>query len=384
MHVLAIIFFGSVAAFWIFHTLRVAYGTLKLPWLKDFDPTLDGPVPRVSLIFAARDEEEKLPVALETLAKIDYPELEIIGVDDRSKDATGRIVDAFAVKHPRFRAIHVTELPDGWLGKPHALQKGYEAASGEWLLFTDADVRFQPDALRRAMAVARERKLDHLSLFGDVDMVGFWETVLITFFGMAFHLATNPSGVTNPKSSAYMGVGAFQMVKRAAYEASGGHRRLAMEVIDDMKLGKIVKGAGFRSGVGIAQGAVAVRWHAGAGNVIRGVTKNFFAGTGFSVARVIFSIAGLLLTNVAPFLGVAFGHGWVRVLAAVGLVMALALQCGVDVVLRASPLYCLTLPLGAILFGYMLLRSMVVTLRQGGIIWRGTFYPLAELRRGAV
>jgi 2-keto-4-pentenoate hydratase len=99
---------------------------------------------------------------------------------------------------------------------------------------------------------------------------------------------------------------------------------------------------------------------------------------------VIFSIAGLLLTNVAPFLGVAFGHGWVRVLAAVGLVMALALQCGVDVVLRASPLYCLTLPLGAILFGYMLLRSMVVTLRQGGIIWRGTFYPLAELRRGAV
>lgn len=157
-----------------------------------------------------------------------------------------------------------------------------------------------------------------------------------------------------------------------------------MEVIDDMKLGKIVKGAGFRSGVGIAQGAVAVRWHAGAGNVIRGVTKNFFAGTGFSVARVIFSIAGLLLTNVAPFLGVAFGHGWVRVLAAVGLVMALALQCGVDVVLRASPLYCLTLPLGAILFGYMLLRSMVVTLRQGGIIWRGTFYPLAELRRGAV
>jgi hypothetical protein len=384
MHVLAIIFFGSVAAFWIFHALRVPYGTLKLPWLKDFDPNLDGPVPRMSLIFAARDEEEKLPVALETLAKIDYPELEIIGVDDRSKDATGRIVDAFAVKHPRFRAIHVTELPDGWLGKPHALQKGYEAASGEWLLFTDADVRFQPDALRRAMAVARERKLDHLSLFGDVDMVGFWETVLITFFGMAFHLATNPSGVTNPKSSAYMGVGAFQMVKRAAYEASGGHRRLAMEVIDDMKLGKIVKGAGFRSGVGIAQGAVAVRWHAGAGNVIRGVTKNFFAGTGFSVARVIFSIAGLLLTNVAPFLGVAFGHGWVRVLAAVGLVMALALQCGVDVVLRASPLYCLTLPLGAILFGYMLLRSMVVTLRQGGIIWRGTFYPLAELRRGAV
>jgi hypothetical protein len=201
---------------------------------------------------------------------------------------------------------------------------------------------------------------------------------------MAFHLSTNPSGVTNSKSSAYMGVGAFQMLKRAAYEKSGGHRRLAMEVIDDMKLGKIVKEAGFRSGVGIAQEAVAVRWQAGAGNLIRGVTKNFFAGAGFSVTRVIFAIAGLLLMNVAPFFGVAFGHGWVRELAAVGLGLALALHCGVDVVLRASPVYCLTLPLGAVLFAYMLLRSMVVTLRQGGIIWRGTFYPLAELRRGAV
>ncbi|HEY8715898.1 MAG TPA: glycosyltransferase, partial [Candidatus Acidoferrum sp.] len=157
MHVLAIIFFGSVAAFWIFHTLRVAYGTLKLPWLKDFSPNLDTLAPRVSLIFAARDEEEKLPAALETLGRIDYPELEIIGVNDRSEDATGKILDEFAATHPRFRAIHVAELPDGWLGKPHALQKGYEAASGDWLLFTDADVRFRPDALRRAMAVARER-----------------------------------------------------------------------------------------------------------------------------------------------------------------------------------------------------------------------------------
>jgi glycosyltransferase involved in cell wall biosynthesis len=174
---LAIILFGGVVAFWIFQTFRVVFSALKLPWLQDFDPILDCAAPRVSLIFAARDEEEKLPAALETLAKIDYPELEIIGVDDRSEDATAGILDEFAARHARFRSIHVAELPDAWLGKPHALQKGYEAASGEWLLFTDADVRFQPDALRRAMAVALGRKLDHLSLLGQVDMVGFWETV---------------------------------------------------------------------------------------------------------------------------------------------------------------------------------------------------------------
>ena len=384
MHAFALVIFGSIAFFWIYHGLRVAYGTLNLPWLKDFSPTSDSAAPRISLLFAARDEEQKLPAALATLAELDYPELEIIGVDDRSEDATGRILDEFAVTHPRFCAMHVSELPADWLGKPHALQRAYEASSGEWLLFTDADVRFKPDVLRRGMALATARKLDHLTLFGDVEMVGFWETVLITFFGMAFHIATNPNGVTNPNSRWYIGVGAFQLLKRSAYEASGTHRRLAMEVIDDMKLGKIVKQAGFRSGVGVAQDSVVVRWHAGARNVIHGVTKNFFAGTGFSVPRVIFSIIGLLMTNVLPFVGIAFGHGWVRVLAAVGAAIALALHFGVDFVVRASPLYCFTVPIGAVLFAYMLLRSTVYTLKQGGIIWRGTFYPLEALKRGAV
>lgn len=384
MHALAIVISGGVALFWIFVSLRAAYGSLNIPWLKDFDISPKQVKPRISLLFAARDEEEKLPAALATLAELDYPELEIIAVDDRSTDATGRILDEFAAAHPRFRAIHVTELPDGWLGKPHALQKAYEASSGEWLLFTDADVRFKPDVPRRAMALATNRKLDHLSLYGDVEMVGFWETVLLTFFGMAFLMATNPNGVVNPKSKTYAGVGAFQMLKRSAYEASGTHKRLAMEVVDDMRLGKIVKQAGFRSGVGIAQDFVIVRWQSGLRNLLNGVTKNFFAGAGFSVPRVIVAISGLLLTNFLPFAGVAFGHGWVRILSAIAAVMALSMHAGVDIVQRVSPLYCFTLPVGAIFFSYMLLRSTIVTLKQGGIVWRDTFYPLDELKRGAV
>ena len=384
MHAFALVIFGSIAFAWVILGLRIAYGALKLPWLKDFPPIAGTAVPRISLLFAARDEEEKLPGALATLAEIDYPELEIIGVDDRSEDATGDILDQFAASHPRFRAIHVKELPTGWLGKPHALQQAYEASNGEWLLFTDADVRFKVDALRRAMTMASERKLDHLSLFGDVEMVGFWEKVVVTFFGMAFHMATAPSEVINPKSGAYMGVGAFQLLKRSAYQAAGTHRRLAMEVIDDMKLGKIVKQAGFRSGVGVAQDSVVVRWHAGARNLINGVTKNFFAGSGFSVTRVTISILGLLLMNVLPFAGLIFGHGWVRIFAAICVVIVLCFHAGVDVVMRVSPLYCFTVPIGAVIFAYMLLRSTVYTLKQGGIIWRGTFYPLEALKRGAV
>jgi len=377
-------FFPVIAIFWIFHGLRIAYGAVRLPWVKDFPAASDEDCPHISLLFAARDEQEKLPAALASLAAIDYPHVEIIAVNDRSTDATAQILDDFAAMHPRFRVVHIAELPAGWLGKPHALQRAYEAASGEWLVFTDADVRFKPDVLRRSVVIAREKKLEHLTLFCDLEMSGFWETVLITFFGLSFHLATDPYGVSNPHSRAYVGVGAFQMLKRSAYEAAGTHRRLAMEVVDDMRLGKIVKQAGFRSGVAVAQDFITVRWHAGAGNLIRGVTKNFFAGARFSLWQAGFGMMGILLMNFVPFVALPFVHGWMLGLAAVSVAIALAFHVAVDVVMRVSPLYALTHPLGALLFAYMLLRSTVVTLRQGGIFWRGTFYALEELKRGAV
>jgi glycosyltransferase involved in cell wall biosynthesis len=384
MHVFGLVLFGFIAFFWLTHGLRVAYGAMRLPWIKDFAPASDADCPRISILLAARDEEEKLPAALATLMEIDYPDLEVIAVDDRSQDSTGRILDEFAAAHPRLRVVHIRQLPSGWLGKPHALQKAYEACTGDWLLFTDADVRFKRDVLRRAIALAKARNLEHLALMGDVETVGFWETVLITFFGMAFHIATDPHRVANPNSRAYIGVGAFQLLRRAAYEASGTHRRLAMEVVDDMKLGKIVKQAGFRSGAGIAQDFVLVRWHAGLGNLIRGVTKNFFAALGYRVALVAIAVTGLLLINVAPVFGILFGHGWIRIFAAIAFIIALCFHTGVDISMRVSPLYAFTHPLGALLFSYMLLRSTVVTLRQGGIVWRDTFYPLDELKRGVV
>jgi hypothetical protein len=381
MHLFWLILFGLIAFLWLTYGLRVAYGAVRLPWLKSYAPAEDADCPRISLIFAARDEEEKLPDALSTLIEIDYPRLEIIAVDDRSRDATSRILDDFAATHDRLRVVHISELPKGWLGKPHALQKAYESSTGDWLLFTDADVRFKPDTLRRAVALARDRQIDHLTLFGDVVMVGFWEKVLITFFGMAFHMATDPHQVGNPRSRAYVGVGAFQMLKRSAYEACGTHRRLAMEVIDDVMLGKIVKLGGFRSGVAVAQDAVSVRWHAGIGNLIRGVEKNFFAGAQFSGPVVAVQSLSLLAMFVLPFAGMLFGQGWVRAFAGISVLIAMCFHVGVDFVMRVSPLYCLTLPLGAFLFIYMLLRSAFVTWRQGGITWRGTFYSLEELRR---
>jgi glycosyltransferase involved in cell wall biosynthesis len=384
MHFFWTVFLGLIAFFWTTYGLKVAYGAARLPWLKDYAPAQEPDCPKISLIFAARDEQEKLPAALSTLVAIDYPGLEIIAVDDRSTDATARILDDFAASHPQLKVVHVSELPKGWLGKPHALQSGYEISSGELLVFTDADVKFQPDALRRVVSLFHRRGLDHLSLLGDVQRSGFWDTVVLSFFGMGFQLATDPHNVSNPHSRSYVGVGAFQMLRREVHEKSGTHRRLAMEVVDDMKLGKLVKMSGFRSGVAVAQNYVSVAWHLGMRNLIRGVEKNFFAGAQFRVPLAAAQIIALLVMNVVPFAGLLFGHGWVRVFATISVLIATCFHLGVDIVMRVSPLYCLTLPLGATIFAYMVLRSTIITLRQGGIIWRDTFYPLDELRRGLV
>ena len=384
MHIFGLVLFTLVAAFWVLHGIRAAYGARRLPWLKYFEPAQDAACPSISLIFAARDEEEKLPAALATLARIDYPRLEIIAVDDRSLDATGRILDEFAADHPRLRAAHISELPHGWLGKTHALQKGYETSSGEWLLFTDADVRFQPDVLRRAITLAEQDNLHHLTLLCNVEMHGFWEKTLITFFALAFHLTTDAYRVSDPNSRAYVGVGAFQLLRRGTYEAIGTHRRLAMEVVDDMKLGKLVKQRGFRSGVALAQEYVTVRWQEGAGDVIRGVTKNFFAALDYNLALAAGVMTGLLLLNAVPFFVVFAAHGWIRLCSAIAVVIALFVHGTIAAVTKVSPLYALTHPIGAVLLSYMVARSVAVTLWNGGVTWRGTFYPLRELKRGVV
>src|SRR5262245_10791788 len=135
MHGTLTVVFGLVALFWLTHGLRVAYGAAILPRLQKFPLAKDEDCPGISVIFAARDEEEKLRGALETLLALDYPKLEIVAVDDRSTDATPAIFAECAAKDRRLRVVRILDLPTGWLGKPHALLKGYEASSGEWLVF---------------------------------------------------------------------------------------------------------------------------------------------------------------------------------------------------------------------------------------------------------
>jgi GT2 family glycosyltransferase len=374
-----------LAAFlWLLELIDIAVGALSIPALKTVEPLKAGDCPSVSILFAARDEEEKLPAALATFLAQDYPDYEVVAVDDRSTDRTAAILEAAAEQNTRLKIVSVTSLPAGWLGKPHALQKAFENSSGDWLIFTDADVHFESDVLRRAIPLAEKMNWDHMPMLCETMMFSVGEKIAMTFFGMAFLIGMRPWRVSKPKSSSYVGIGAFQLIRRGAYEKIGAHRRLAMEVVDDVKLGKLVKDAGFRSGIAKAGTAVSVYWHSGVRNIVRGTTKNFFATTGFSLWRVCLQTLGLFLLSVLPWIVLPFVHGWVRLFAGVAVVCSVLAEGGVALELDISPLYALTHPIGAVIFAFMLARSTIVTLRQGGIEWRGTFYPLEELKRGIV
>ena len=384
MHVFCSVLLGLVALLWIAEAIDLAIGVPSLASIDNVPPLPDERRPRVSILFAARDEAEKLPRALETLLSLDYPNYEVVAVDDRSADATGAILDAAALRDSRIRPVRVDFLPPGWLGKPHALQQAYENSSGEWLIFTDADVHFAPDLLQRTIALAEAKHWDHVTLLGRAKMFTIGEKIAMTFFGLALVGGTRPWSAHNTNSQGYSGVGAFQMMRRNAYEKMGTHQRLAMEVIDDMKLGKLAKEAGVRSGAARAGDAVSVHWHAGVRNMVRGTTKNFFAASGYSLPLALLQIFGLVLMCDVPVAALPFVHGWARIFAAIAVALPLIATAGVALEFHAPIVYAFTYPIGALIFAWMLTRSMIVTLWHGGIIWRGTFYPLEELRRGIV
>jgi len=369
------------------------------------------PNPKISIIVPARNEAEHIRETLLQLLALDYSNYEIIAVNDRSTDRTGRIMDEVAasesscaadtpvrisaatplptgadssVRPTRLKVIHVAELPPGWLGKTHAMCTAGQQATGDWLLFTDADVLFKPDVLRRAVTYAEAEQADHVVLFPRMIMKRPSEKMMIAFFQALFVFGHRPWKVADPKARDHMGVGAFNMVRRSVYDAVGTYRALRMEVLDDMKLGKVIKNAGFAQRNVFGEDLISLHWAKGAFGIVNNLTKNFFAVLSFQWWRAAATIVGLGFLNLGPFLGVWLAHGWARVPYAIALASLFLIYYGMSRRSAIPPYYFFLHPISTSLFMYILLRSMVHTLANDGIVWRGTKYPLEELRKGMV
>ena len=380
-----------LAVAWLSRIVDAALGMPRVADISrpqwDRQPVGGGRNPRVSIIVPARNEADHIEQALGMLLALDYDNYEVIAVNDRSTDGTGEIMDRVAAgagAHGRLKVVHVTDLPAGWLGKAHAMWTAGEQASGEWLLFTDADVLFQAGSVRRALVYAEAERADHLVVLPAIIMKSAGERMMIAFFQALFVFGHRPWKVADPKAKDHIGVGAFNLVRRRVYQAVGTYQRLRMEVVDDMKLGKVVKNAGYAQRNVFGGGLVSIRWAKGALGVVHNLTKNSFAVLSFQWTRTVVTCIGLLFLNLWPFFGVWMAHGHARIPYAVALTCMFLIYCGMWLRSSIPPYYFVLHPVSTGLFVYTLVRSMWLALSNRGIVWRGTFYPLDELRRGLV
>ena len=339
----------------------------------------------------ACNEADSLESALLSVLAQDYPEMEVILIDDRSTDGTAAIVDRMAARDGRILAIHVQQLPEGWLGKVHALSLGAAKAGGSWLLFTDADVHMAPGTLRRAIAYAAHEGIDHLAAVPDMWPVSLPVDALVSLFFRTFGVAMRLWAVANPKSDAFIGVGAFNLVRREALDRSEGFSWLRMEVGDDAGLGMMLKESGARPGLVSAHGLLGLHWYRTLREMAHGAEKAYASAARCSLARVFMLILVLVAMEWAPLVALAFcWTGFRPVRPIPGLlwsgVAMLAAAIGSSAILarwshrRLLPTF--LFPFAAIVAAGIMLRSGWLGYRRGGILWRGTLYPKHLLLAG--
>lgn len=347
-------------------------------------PSDDWQAPLVSVIVAARNESRDIEQAIKSLLGLAYSPYQLTVVNDRSTDDTGEILDRLATEYPQLNVVHLEHLPEGWLGKNHAQHFGAQRSDGKWLLLTDADIVFDPTSLTRAVWWAEDQALDHLAGIPRIKVSGFLLNAVVAAFAVFFKAHFRPWRARNPKSKAFIGIGAFNLVRAEAYHAIGGHGQLKMRPDDDIKLGKVLKQSGFRQDLIVAGSMLSVRWYASITELIRGLEKNAFAAVEYNPLTVVASTLAAFLFFVVPFAGAVVATGLPQALFAMTALLWLVCCWQACRGFQQNPLYCLGFPIATLLLIYIQLRTMLLNYWLGGIRWRDTFYPLDELRSNRV
>jgi cellulose synthase/poly-beta-1,6-N-acetylglucosamine synthase-like glycosyltransferase len=386
------VFAWVIAAAWLSRVIPALWMLPRVPNLLQVaheaaDPSDNKAAwPSVTVVVPAKDEAAAIALSLKSLLDCDYPNLQVVAVDDRSTDATGALMDEIASSaetRGRLRVLHVKELPDGWLGKPHAMALAANGATSDWLLFTDADVIFDPRAIRLAIRYAEQSHGDHMVLYPTMILHGVAEKMLIGFFQSVSALAGRPWKIADPKATKdYIGVGAFNLIRRPVYEALGGYAELRMEVLEDMRLGFKAKRAGYAQRVAFGKDLVRIRWAESAWGILDNLTKNLYSTFRFRTSLLLAACIGLFVMGLTPFVALFF-RGPAQWAGIVTLAALLLLNLRYWRLTDIPPTYLALFPIATLLFVGTLLRSMLLVLWRGGVLWRGTLYPLKELRRQA-
>ena len=338
----------------------------------------------VSIIVPARNEEDNLPILLDSLLRTHYKPVEILVVDDRSTDGTAAVVRPYAARDPRVRLIEGTELPAGWFGKPWACLQGYRAAQGGLLLFTDADTRHAPELLGRAVGALESQGRDLVTVIGRMICGSFWERVIMPIIGALLAIRFHPTAVNRARTAReVIANGQFILVTRASYEAVGTHEAVKREVAEDLAMAQLYFRAGRSQLFTFGLELLGTRMYTSLAGLVEGWSKNVYVGGKrsfpdepirrallplmFSFGAVFWLLPPAVL--IAALAGVA--PGWLEPAAwATGLsaLFWFLFNAGFGI----NPLYGLTYPLGVAMTAWIFARST----RRGErrIEWRGRTY----------
>ena len=365
---------------WVVTCAYLLVASKKIIFLKNV--VLDEPtaLPPLVVVIAVRNEEAEVEAALQSVCRLRYPGLRVLVINDRSTDSTPAILQRMASTNPMLQVITIKSLPDGWLGKNHALYQGYLSSTEEWMLFTDADVLFAPDALQKAMQYALREKLDHLTVLPQITSSSRLFKSVVNTFALMLEIKLRPWKASDPSSSASIGVGAFNLVRRTAYEGAGTHTAISLRPDDDLKLGERLKAAGFRQNVAYGDDEVWLQWYTSLAQFIQGLMKNTFSVANYNLPLALAMALSTFFILVLPvplmlFLGYPY---WLMAIAVLLAQMAVMVaKKGIN----GRWWHALVIPFAGLVMVYIIVKSAFLTIRQGGIYWRDSFYSLRELKK---
>jgi cellulose synthase/poly-beta-1,6-N-acetylglucosamine synthase-like glycosyltransferase len=364
--------------------IEIVIGSRRIRYLREIELLPEADLPKVSLVIAARNEAAAIRPALETLLRQEGVPLDILVVNDRSEDDTGAIARRIAEADPRVRVIDTETLPEGWLGKNHALHLGAADARSKWLLFTDGDVMMSPTAVARAVSYAEREKLDMLAVAPELRMPTPLANLFAGTFVLLFYQYARPWLARRKSSRRHIGVGAFNLIRTSVYRAVGGHSRIPLRPDDDMALGKVVKLAGFAQDALHGTDAVIVTWYTSLREAVLGLEKNAFTGLKYSLTAVVAACLAILLFGVGPWIGVFATSGPTQLLFLGCIVTSIALYVDSTSSSGADPRFAPAFPIALVVFCYIIARAALLAVTRGEVRWRGRGYPLDQLRRNRI
>jgi len=383
----------GICGAWIYLIKSMVTSFRFTPYLDKFENT-SKTNPKVSIILPARNEEEFIGKCLDSLIRQDYENYEVIVIDDSSEDSTGKIISEYAKTHLNIISVSARPKPEGWMGKNWACMEGYKKASGELLLFTDADTKHAENVITLAVSHLNSFDLDALSAIPKMLTFDFWTNITLPMISTFLHTRFSALNVNNPKKKTGYFFGSFFILKKETYESVGMHEGVKHEIIEDGALGKKVKDSGYK--IKMVRGehlidAIWARDKSTLWNALKRLMIPLYIQSGKIAIGIFFAVLFLLFVPFAIFafsIALPVESTSAKILCISSAIASLLIYLGamieVKVGLRLRTFYALFAPLGSLVVVFGFLSGLLQAKRTSSVTWRGRSYSMKDHTQSSI